>query len=299
MVRSRDDSNPQSRTNSMNAPANSLRAPGRLSVLVARKPLLNNLLILVFAVTLGSTPAIAKSQDENEKDPARAAALIRDAIKARGGDAYSNIRSVVSRGQYTPFEKGASGNPTNFVDYVVYPGRERTEFGKGDTKTIQSNSETANWVYDATQKMIRDQTEEQVRSFQQGLRYDLDNLLRTGAQQKGVKLVYLGRREAWKNTFSEAVRVDFDNGGSATLHFDSRSKLPLMIESRTVTAEGTVNNETRFHRWVDFGGIQFPTFQDFYRDGKQSARVSFDTVSFNETLPDKLFVKPANIKEVK
>jgi hypothetical protein len=264
-----------------------------------RKPFLNNLLIFVFAATLGSTLAIAKSQDENEKDPARAAALIRDAIKARGGEAYSTIRSVVSRGQYTPFEKGASGDPTTFVDYVVYPGRERTEFGKGDTKTIQSNSETANWVYDATQKMIRDQTEEQVKNFKQGLRYDLDNLLRTGGQQKGVKLVYLGRREAWKNTFSEAVRVDFDDGGTATLHFDSRSKLPLMIEYRMVTAEGTVNNETRFHRWVDFGGIQFPTFQDFYRDGKQSARVSFDTVTFNETLPDKLFAKPANIKEVK
>ena len=100
---------------------------------MARRSFLNSLLILVFAATLGSTLAIAKSQDENEKDPARAAAIVRDAIKARGGDAYLNIRSVVTRGQYTPFEKGASGNPTNFIDYVIYPGRGRTEFGKGDT----------------------------------------------------------------------------------------------------------------------------------------------------------------------
>jgi outer membrane lipoprotein-sorting protein len=50
---------------------------------------------------------------------------------------------------------------------------------------------------------------------------------------------------------------------------------------------------------VDFGGIQFATFQDFYRDGKQSARVSFDTVTFNEAVPDKLFTKPISIKEVK
>ena len=147
--------------------------------------------------------------------------------------------------------------------------------------------------------MIRDQTEEQVKGFQQGLRYDLDNLLRTAAKQKGVKLTYLGRREAWKNTFSDAVRVTFDDGGFAILHFDSRSKLPLMVEHKTVTAEGTVNTEARFHRWVEFGGIQFPTFQDYYRDGKQSARVSFDIVSFNEAIPDKLFAKPASIKEVK
>ena len=256
-------------------------------------------LILLLLATLALSAEAAPAQDGDEKDPARAAGLVRDAIKARGGDAFLSIRSMVSRGQYTGYEKGVSGNPAIFVDYVVYPGRERTEFGKGDSKVIQTNSETANWVYEAIQKMIRDQTEDQVKGFQQSLRYDLDNLLRTAANQKGVKLVYLGRREAWKNTFSEAVRVDFDDGGSAVLHFDSHTNLPLMTEYKTVTAEGTVNNEARFHRWVDFGGIQFATFQDYYRDGKQSARVSFDTVTFNEAVPDKLFAKPASIKEVK
>jgi hypothetical protein len=72
-----------------------------------------------------------------------------------------------------------------------------------------------------------------------------------------------------------------------------------MTEYKTVGEEGTINNEVRFYRWVDFSGIKFPTIQDFYRDGKQNARVSFDTVSFNITLPDKLFAKPSSIKEVK
>ena len=261
--------------------------------------LLRRVLILLLLATLTSPFAISHAQGDDENDPQRAAALVNEVVKARGGDLYLSIRSVVSRGQYTGFDKGVSGDPTTFVDYIVYPGRERTEFGKGDTKIIQTNSEIANWIYEAIQKMIRDQTEEQVKNFQQGLRFDLDQLLRTAAGQKGVKLAYLGRREAWKNTFSEAVRVDFDDGGSAILHIDSRSKLPLMIEHKIITAEGTVNSETRFYRWVDFGGIQFPTLQDFYRGGKQSARVSFDIVSFNEAVPDKLFVKPLSIKEVK
>lgn len=258
---------------------------------------LRQLFILILLAM--SSPATTGFAQDDENDLARAAALVRDAVKARGGDLYLGIRSVVTRGQYTGFDKGVSGDPTGFVDYIVYPGRERTEFGKGDTKTVQSNSESANWVYDAVQKMIRDQTEEQVKNFQQGLRFDLDHLLKTAVEQKGVKLVYLGRREAWKNTFSEAVRVDFDDGGSAVMHFDARSKLPLMIENKTITSEGTANSETRFYRWVDFGGIQFPTLQDFYRNGKQSARVSFDVVSFNESVPDKLFAKPLSIKEVK
>lgn len=252
--------------------------------------------LLITAVIL---PAAITAQEPDENDPAKAAALVRDTVAARGGEAFLKISTIESHGQFTPFEKGVSGDPAPFVDYVVYPGRERTEFGKGDSKIIQSNSETANWVYDATQRMIRDQKEEQVKQFQQSARYDLDNLLRTAAQQSGVKVVYLGRREAWRNTFSEALRIDFADGGTATLHFDPRSKLPLMVEYKTVGEEGTVNNEVRYFRWVDFSGIKFPTIQDFYRNGKQSARVSFDTVSFNVSVPDKLFAKPSNIKEVK
>jgi hypothetical protein len=231
------------------------------------------------------TATIGFAQEQDENDPAKAAALIREAVKVRGGDAYLKVRTVVSRGQFTPYDKGVSGNPSGFVDYVVYPGRERTEFGKGDDKFIQSNSESANWIYDAKQKMIRDQTDEQIKQFQQGARYELDALLRAANGQAGVKLVYLGRREPWRNT--------------ATLHFDPRLKLPLSTEYKMITEEGTVNNEARYYRWVEFNGTQFPTLQDFYRDGKQSARVSFDSISANENVPDKLFAKPANIKEVK
>jgi hypothetical protein len=255
---------------------------------------------LLHAAAVVSTATGPCFQEQDENDQLKATTVIRDAIRARGGDAYLKIHSVESHGEYTPFDKGVSGDPMNFVDYVVYPSRERTQFGKGDNKTIQSNSEIANWMYDAKQKMIRDQKDEEIKQFQQSARYDLDNLLRTAFGQSGVKLAYLGRREAWRNTFSEAVRVDFSDGGSATMHFDPRSKLPLMVEYKTVGEEGaTVNNEVRYFRWVDFNGIKFPTLQDFYRAGKQSARVSFDTVSFNVALPDKLFAKPASNKEVK
>jgi len=30
-----------------------------------------------------------------------------------------------------------------------------------------------------------------------------------------------------------------------------------MTEYKTVGEEGTVNNEVRYYRWVDFGGIKF------------------------------------------
>lgn len=255
--------------------------------------------MVVFLIATSAMASYFPAQEQDENDPAKAAALIREAIGARGGEVYLNVRSVVSRGQYTAFEKGMSGDPVSFVDYVAYPLRERTEFSKGDTKLVQANSEGTGWVYDARQKMIRDQSEDQIKQFEQGARYDLDNLLRSVSKESSAKLVYLGRREAWRNTFSEAVRVDFSNGSPATLHFDPRSKLPIMIEYKTVGEEGPVNNEVRFFRWIENNNVMFATIQDTYHNGKQSNRVSFDSFIVNSTLSDKLFTKPANVKEVK
>ncbi|HLG14240.1 MAG TPA: hypothetical protein VJH03_07020 [Blastocatellia bacterium] len=259
----------------------------------------SNLLSTVFAVCcLLAGGAAASAQDAGD-DAAKAESLIRDAIKARGGDAYLGIRTLIGRGQYNHFEKGVSVPPQGFIDYVVYPDRERTEFGKGKWKLIQTNTGGTGWMYEAEQKMIRDQTEEQTKYFLQGVRHDLDNVLRIGWKEPGAKLVYLGRREPWKNTFSEAVRVDFADGGFVTLHFDTRTKLPMMSEYKTVAGERTTNDQVRFYRWVDFDGIQFPTIVDVYRDGTQTSRVVYESVSVNETIPEKLFAKPGDIKEVK
>jgi hypothetical protein len=252
----------------------------------------------MIVMLVGLAPAGPPNSPDDD-DSAKAAALITQAVKARGGDAYLNVRSVVGRGQFSPFAKGVAGLPAPFVDYVVYPDRERTEFGKGDQKYVQTNSENSGWIYDGEQKMIRDQTEDQVKNFLQNIRHDIDNLLRRGWKEPGAKLVYLGRREPWRNVFSQAVRIDFSDGAAVTIHFDLRSKLPIMSEYKTISGDGTTNDQVRFFRWLSFDGIQFPTIQDFYREGVQTARAVYESVSFNEPVPEKLFAKPENIKEVK
>jgi hypothetical protein len=261
-----------------------------------KRPLI--FLAFVLAVSQSITgSSVAFQEDEN--DPVRAVQLIKNAVRARGGDAYLKIRTTVTEGQFTAFEKGVSGNPQPFIDYIVYPDRERTEFGKGKNKFIQTNSGAAGWVYDSAQKMIREQNDEQVKRFQQGIRHDLDNLLQRGWSEDGAKLVYVGRREAWKNAFSEAVRIDFADGNSVTIHFDTRSGLPMMTEYKRGSGPTSTREQVRFFRWVDFGGIQYATIQDSYRDDVQIGRVSYDSVRFNEPVPDKLFEKPQDAKKVK
>ena len=256
-------------------------------------------LSIISVISLSLTAGNAGAQDQDEQDNARAGELIRNAIQARGGDAYLNIKEMVSRGEYTRFEKGVSTLPLDFLDYILYPDKERTEFGKGGHKTVLSNSGDTGWTYDAEAKLIKDQTEQQVKEYQQGARYDLDNLLRRGWKESGAKLVYLGRREAWKDTFSEAVRIDFSDGANAIIHFDRRTRLPMMVEFKRVAEDGPKNEQVRYYQWLDYNGVKFPKVQDSYRDGKQTSRVYYDTISFNTTIPPRLFEKPSNPKEVK
>ena len=204
-------------------------------------------------------PATINAQEQDENDPAKAAALVREAIKARGGDAYLKFRTVASQGQYTPFEKGLSESDCLRRLYRLSRPRAHRVWQRRH-KFIQTNSESANWIYDAKQKMIREQTEEQIKKFQQSARYDLDNLLRAASSQTGVKLVYLGRREPGA-TFSEAVRLDFADGGTATLHFDPRTKLPLRPSTSRSMKRARITTKSRYYRWVDFNGIQFPTIR--------------------------------------
>ncbi|HVF92171.1 MAG TPA: hypothetical protein VNH22_19050 [Blastocatellia bacterium] len=250
-------------------------------------------------LALMAAAAQVLAQGAGEDQSAKAESLIREAIKARGGEVYLNTRSSISRGNYTPYDKGVSTVPDTFVDYIVYPDRERTEFGKGKRRLIQVNSGKSGWLYNADSNMIRDQTEEQVNRFQQGLYYDLDNLLKGGWKEPGTKLIYLGRREPWRNTFTEAVRLEYKDGGFVTLHFDPRAKLPLMTEYRLIVDGAATENQSRFFRWVEMEGRLVPTIIDYYRDGKQTARVSIDSFSFNTSIPEKLFAKPSDVKEIK
>jgi hypothetical protein len=264
---------------------------------VTSRKLCGLLLALVFAIAL--MPGRNQAQEQPEPHPEKAAALIHASIAARGGDKYLGVRTLVGRGEYTSFQKGKSTIPQSFVDTIVYPDRERTEFGSGDHKYVQTNVGTTGWVYEGDRRLIEDQKEDQIKLFEQSARYDLDIMLRKGWQERDAKLVYLGRREAWPQTFSEAIRIDFSDGGSETIYFDRQSKLPIMNEFKIITGDGTRSDSVRYYDWLEYDGVKFAHIQDTYRDKLQTARTLYVSVKINVEVPDKIFAKPANIKEVK
>jgi hypothetical protein len=97
------------------------------------------------AVLITASAVQVRAQSADADDPANAAKgadLLRKATEARGGSHYLAFKSVITSGQYTPFdEKGVSTIPVQFTDYLVYPDKERTDFGKGRKKDRQDSGQ--------------------------------------------------------------------------------------------------------------------------------------------------------------
>ena len=263
-------------------------------------------LALFLLLCLTTSPALlaqgekSATQQTSPTNDEKAEAVIKRAIEVMGGSSYLNIRTVVGRGQFTQFKDGASGLPSSFVDYVVFPDRERTEFKNPEGKVIQTNDKDKGWIYDGASKSIKEMTKAQVEDFKLSMRASVDNLLRGFWRNDGAKLSYVGRREAGLARRNETVRLTYADGYTVEFEFDAKDSLPMKILYKRKNSEGVDTlEEDRMGQHVKIEGVVFPFVIDHYSSGSQTSRINYQSVEVNAPVSDSLFARPANIKAVK
>lgn len=255
------------------------------------------LLLLTFGTTaLAQGPAAPPTGGEEKAEQ-----ILKRAVEALGGASYLNVHTVVSRGQLTPFKEGISGLPTAFVDYVVYPNRERTEFRSQGVRVVQVNAGDGGWVFDGAARTIKDMTHEQAEEYVRfTLRTSVENLLRGGWRKDGAKLAYVGRREAGIARRNEVVRLTYADGMSVEFEFGAKDGLPAKVLYQRKNADGEeAPEEDRLAQHIAVGGVVAPFVIDHYRAGVQAYRINYEAVEFNVPVADALFTRPANPKAVK
>lgn len=253
----------------------------------------------VSAQTQNPNPLPAASVDEKSKP------IIEHAIGVLGGQSYLNVRTVIGKGFFTPFAEGLSQLPSKFVDYVVYPDRERTEFVSSGIKTIQTNAAETGWVFDGAVKKISDQGPTQIAEFKRSMRTSVENLLKGWWQKEGGRITYVGRREAGLAKRNETIRLTYPNGFWIEYEFGARDFLPAkIIYKRPRTNPDTGDTEEteeqdQLFKFITIDGVTAPWVIDHFTNGKQTSRVNYESIQYNQTIADALFAKPDNVKSIK
>lgn len=250
------------------------------------------ILFLTAAMCFGTTVVSQNKTDE------KAEAVIKKAVDVLGGDRYLQVKTQIGRGKYSIMREGVVLSFQNFVDVIVFPESERTEFKSSGIKTVQTNSGGTGWIFDGAAQVLNDQTAEQVEGFKRGMRASLDNLLRGNWRGK-AELSYIGKRQAGIGIRNDVVKLTYNDGFSVEFEF-AADGLPMKAIYKRLNADSEdVKEEDRYAQFVDVQSIKTPFIIDHFTNGLQTSRINYESIEFNKNIPDKIFAKPSSVKELK
>jgi len=253
---------------------------------------------LVIVVINAAVAAFISAQVAGGSGDEKASEIIARAVQVLGGDKYLNVKSQVGRGKFSVISGGAVVSFQSFVDVIVFPDKERTEFKSLGSKTVQTNTGSNGWVFDGDQELIKVQTEKQIDNFKQGLRTSLDNLLRGYWKGQG-ELTYVGRRPATLGKRNDVIRLTYKDGFAVEFEFADDGTPQKAIYKHANSDNAEVTEEDHYAQFIDVAGVKSPFIIDRFTNGTQSSRINYESIEFNRPVPDSIFAKPNNVKDLK
>ena len=258
--------------------------------------LLLGIFVLAAAVS-GQNSLAPATKDANTA--AKAEAVVQKAIQNLGGERYLTVKSQIGRGKFSLIKEGFVVSFQTFVDVIVYPDKERTDFRASGVKSVQTNVGDTGWVYDGDQELVKNQDAKQIANFKRGIRTSLDYLLRGHWRGQG-ELTYVGRRAATLGKRNEVIKLTYSDGLVVEYEFAADDGVPQKVTYSRQNADNVeIKEEDRYALFVEVGGIKTPFIIDRFTAGVQSSRINYETVEYNKTIPDSIFTKPASAKDVK
>lgn len=259
----------------------------------------NSYIFGIFLVFICLLVGPVSSFCQTEKTDAHGEAVLQKAIQNLGGEKYLNVRTQIGRGKFSVIRDKTVVSFQSFIDVIVFPDKERTEFKGGGVRSVQTNTGNTGWVFDGDQDLIKVQDEKQVDNFKHGMRVSLDNLLR-GYWRKDGTLSYIGKRPSTLGKRNEVVKLTYNDGLIVEFEFAADDGLPVKaIYKRLGPDNEEIREEDRYAQFLDFNGIKSPFIIDRFVNGVQSSRINYESIEFNKSIPESIFAKPSNLKELK
>lgn len=219
--------------------------------------------------------------------------LLDKVIRALGGTAFLNFKTMNSRGRAFSISNGATQGFVLYQSATEFPAKRRLSYGlskKSKAVTIINNGDQG-WELD--RYGLIEQSPKEIRAWRLANRYSLENLLRTRVHQPGT-LVQSGGEDFVDNL--PVVVLDIFDAEQVEVKVDlnQATGLPIQVTYRVL------NPDT--HQWDDYAdvysdyqpaqGIQTPMHLVRYENGNRVAETFRIQVRYNDPYPAGYFEPP-------
>ncbi len=236
----------------------------------------------------------AMAQDDQflmpEASAAKGKQILEQAIQALGGDAYLNVRDVTCTGRIGTFDH--SGELTgfgHFIDYTIPPFKERQE-NLPKRNIIEVYNGNKGWELD--RGGVSDAPQADLVDFQEGVKKDLDNILRHRMHEPDMTIRYGGPDviDGWKADWVELI-----DGENRTIRIAVASGTHLPVRKTVDTRDARTRLKTQeveyYSNFHPLQGIQTAFQITRERNNIKIFQAFFDKCDYNTNLADSLFTK--------
>jgi hypothetical protein len=243
-------------------------------------------------------PRPALGQDETAPPPKESApppsrldpkaqALLEQAVRALGGDAFLNARNIRTTGRAFSISEESTAGLAQYESVVQFPGKRRVSYGKDKPVTLINDGERG-WQLDRY-GVVR-QRPEQVRLWNLSYRYGYESLLRTVIHEPGL-LIQLAGTEFIGPQPTNIISITDSRRVQIQLNLDSRTSLPARVTYRVFNSD---ENEWEAYSEIyadfrEFQGIKTPMQITRFKNGERTGENFRKTVEYNVSVPESTF----------
>lgn len=238
-----------------------------------------------------STPSGSSSSSIpiDQANQRQAKAVLDQAIKALGGDAYLNWKTMTQEGRGYSFHHGeANSMGTVFWRFREFPDKDRIELTKKRDVIEIYNGDNG---YEITYKGVRNlQHKDELDPYLRRRHYSLDIVLRQWLNQPGVALFYEGQSVAAQKETDQVTIMNSKNE-AVTLNFDINTHLPVKKSFSwrdPADKERNVEDEI-FDDYRPIQGIMTPYNITRLYNGEMAAQTFLTDTKYNQNFSDSFF----------
>jgi hypothetical protein len=245
-----------------------------------------------------------------EQSAAKGKQILSDLINAFGGPGYTEVRESQCQGRRALF--GHSGDVTGYIQFTEerrYPDKVRTEYvAKGHNTLLASligldgldithgglvitlyNGDRG-WTYDRSG--VSEIPATAISVFQEGVKRDIDNLLRLRLNEPGLAVRFGGedivdRREVQWVEITDSEDRKFRLAVDRLTHFLIRS----MVTTKDEENQQLNDDVTIYTNYQLKDSVWVPLQVSREHNGRRASQFFYETCKFNPGLPDVLFAK--------